>query len=77
MSNKIRYRIKGKTYYKLSEEKINPEDYSLVEGIWHMENTQGEQFRLLIGKGYRRYTLYTLDGSKAVLKTTSISKVSK
>lgn len=77
MSEKIRYRIKGKIYYKLLEEKINPEDFSLVEGIWHVENTQGEKFRLLIGKGYRRYTLYTLDGSKVVLRTTSISKVSK
>jgi hypothetical protein len=77
MEAKIRYRIKGKIYYKVSEETLKDEDYSLVDGIWRMVNPKGESFRLLIGHGGKRYTLYTLDTGKFVLKTNSISKVEK
>ena len=73
--DKVRYRIKGKTYYKLKEEVIRPEDASLVDGIWHMSNPKGEMFRLLIGKGHKRYTMYTFEGSSVVLRTTSISEI--
>lgn len=77
MEAKIRYRIKGKIYYKISEEELKDEDYSLADGIWRMQNPKGEIFRLLIARGGKRYTLYTADGSKFVLKTNSISKVEK
>lgn len=76
MNDKIRYRIKGKIYYKVGEE---VGDTSLVDAIWIMENPKKEVFRLLIGKYGKRYTLYSGDGmhAKVVLKTTSISKVDK
>lgn len=75
MEAKIRYRIKGKIYYKISEEVLKDSDFDLADGIWRMQNPKGENFRLLIGRGGKRYTLYTADGSKFVLKTNSISKV--
>ena len=62
-----KYILKGRTYYKLSEDVISGDDSSLVDGIWNMQNTKGEQFKLLISKGGRKYTLYTLDG-KVYLK---------
>ena len=77
MEAKIRYRIKGKIYYKISEETLKDDDYSLADGIWRVQNTKGEEFRLLIARGGKRYTLYTADGSKFVLKTNSISRVEK
>ena len=72
---KIRYRIKGKIYYKVSEEVLKDSDFDLADGIWRMQNPKGENFRLLISRGGKRYTLYTADGSKFVLKTNSISRV--
>ena len=75
MTAKERYRIKGKIYYKISEEELKDSDFDLADGIWCMQNPKGENFRLLIGRGGKRYTLYTVDGSKFVLKTNSISKV--
>ena len=75
MEAKERYRIKGKIYYKVSEEVLKDSDFDLVDGIWRMQNPKGENFRLLISRGGKRYTLYTADGSKFVLKTNSISRV--
>ena len=77
MEEKVRYRIKGKIYYKISEEQLKQDDYDLVDGIWHVKNAKGDEFRLLVGKGGRRYTMYTLDGKIQVLKTNSISKVTR
>lgn len=77
MSEKIRYRIKGKTYYKLSEEPLKEEDLTFAEGIWKMSNPKGEEFRLLISKGQRYFTLYSADGRTRILKTTSISRIIK
>ena len=75
MKAKERYRIKGKIYYKVSEEVLKDSDFDLADGIWRMQNPKGENFRLLISRGGKRYTLYTADGSKFVLKTNSISRV--
>ena len=75
MEAKERYRIKGKIYYKISEEQLRDCDRDLADGIWRMQNPKGETFRLLIAHNGRRYTLYTVDGSKCILKTNSISKV--
>lgn len=72
-----KYRIKGKIYYKIFEETINPEDYSLVDGVWHLKNPKGEEFRLLVGKGGRRYTMYPINGRNPICKVKSISKVEK
>ena len=75
MEAKERYRIKGKIYYKVSEEVLKDSDFDLADGIWRMQNPKGENFRLLISRGGKRYTLHTADGSKFVLKTNSISRV--
>lgn len=77
MSEKIRYRIKGKTYYKLSEEALKDTDTSLAEGIWKMSNPKGEEFKLFISKGNKCYTLYSADGRTRILKTNSISRIIK
>ena len=77
MEAKVKYRIKGKIYYKVLEEQLKTDDYDIVDGIWRMTNPKGEEFRLLIARGGRKYTLYTLDGRKCILKTNSISRVEK
>lgn len=69
-----KFRIKGKIYYKESEEIIRDEDRCLVDSIWRMSNPKGETFRLLISAGKRRYTMYQNDG-KLFLRTYSISPV--
>ena len=74
MTAKERYRIKGKIYYKISEEELKESYFDLADGIWRMQNPKGDNFRLLIARGGKRYTLYTED-SKFVLKTNSISRV--
>lgn len=77
MNKKIRYRIKGKIYYKLNEVQLSQNDSDLVDAVWNIVNAKGEEFRLVIGRGGKRYTLYTSDGNNQVLRTTSISKVVK
>ena len=77
MTEKIRYRIKGKIYYKTGEDPMESLDLTLVDGIWHMSNPKGEVFKLLIGRGGKRYTMYSFDGTNVILKTNSISKVTK
>ena len=51
----------------ITGDRIWNDDTSLVDGIWNMQNSTGDQFKLLISKGGKKYTLYTLDG-KVYLK---------
>lgn len=75
-SDKERYRIQGKIYYKESEEPVKPEDKLFINEIWNMTNPKGENFRLFISGGNsKRYALYECSTDKRVLKTYSISKV--
>lgn len=76
---KERYRIKGKTYYKVGEEQVNPSDRDLVSEIWKLENPKGEKFKLLIRYGRSNtFTLYTDEvNTKQIYRTYSISRITR
>lgn len=69
-----RYKIKGKTYYKVGEEKVNEGDRCFIGCIWLMKNPSNEDFKLLIAPNNKRFTLYSIDG-KTIARTYSISKI--
>lgn len=71
---KERYRIQGKIYYKIGEESVKDEDKCFVGQIWLLKNTLGEEFKMYISPGNKRYTIYTSE-QKVLLKTFHITKV--
>lgn len=74
-SNKERYRIQGKVYYKEEEEYVNPKDRDIVDEIWKLSNPKGSTFRLMIRRGRcQSFSMYDSEG-KHILRTRSISKI--
>lgn len=72
---KERYKIRGKVYYKVGEEHIDPSDRGIVDEIWTMNNPKGETFRLMIRRGRSsHFSLYDSAG-KNIVKTYSITKM--
>lgn len=70
-----KFRIKGKTYYKVGEEKVN-DDLSIISELWLMKNAKGEDFKLAIRYGSKTtsYIMYDVNGNRT-LSTYSISEV--
>ena len=70
-----RFRIQGKTYYKVGEEAVSG-DYNIISELWLMSNRKGENFKLAIRYGSKTtsYTLYNEQGNR-VLQTYSISEI--
>ena len=50
-SNKERWKIQGKTYYKEGETPVTEDMAGIVDEIWNMSNPKGETFKLLIRRG--------------------------
>lgn len=73
-----KYRIKGKTYYKIQEEYVPEADRDIVSEIWNIKNSKGEEFRLLIRnqKSGKQYSLYMKNGN-CLFRTHSISKIER
>lgn len=70
-----KYRIKGKTYYKIEELPIGEEDACIINLKWRMENSKNKVFLLYARTGKcANYALYDENG-KLELKTRSISKI--
>ena len=74
-SNKERWKIQGKTYYKESESSVTADMAGIVDEIWNMSNPKGESFRLLIRRGRSsQFSLYDKK-DRCLLRTYSISKI--
>lgn len=71
-----RYRIKGKTYYKVQSLPVNEDDRDIVSEIWIMKNVEDENFKLFI-RHQRKNTVYSMysDNGPCLFKTYSITKV--
>lgn len=70
-----KFRIKGKTYYKVGEEPT-ADDLSIISELWLMKNAKGDDFKLAIRYGSKTtsYIMYDLNGNR-VLSTYSISEI--
>lgn len=70
-----KFRIQGKTYYKINEVPTIG-DLSIISEVWSMTNPKGENFKLAIRYGSKNtaYTLYGESGQR-LLKTYSISEI--
>lgn len=75
-NNYDKYRIKGKTYYKVGDKPVSETDRDFVSEIWLMKNANDEDFTLIIrrSKISSTFSLYKSDGP-LVYRTYSISKV--
>ena len=71
-----KYRIKGKTYYKLSEQPLEDKELDFITAIWNMTNTKGDELKLVIRHGSRSssYIMYNKDGLR-LFDTYSISYI--
>lgn len=72
--NYKRYRIQGKTYYKVGDEPTGDPD--IVSEIWLLKNVSNEDFKLLIRR-YKKSSVYSLYNGKGtcIYRTYSISEV--
>ena len=58
-SNKERWKIQGKTYYKDGETPVTEDMTGIIDEIWNMSNPKGETFKLwcYLNKNQNGYTL--------------------
>ena len=74
-SNKERWKIQGKTYYKDGETPVTEDMLGIIDEIWDMSNPKGETFKLLIRRGRSNsFALYDMK-DRCILRTYSISKI--
>lgn len=75
ISNKERWKIQGKTYYKEGETPVTEDMTGIIDEIWNMSNPKGETFKLLIRRGRSNsFALYDIK-DRCILRTYSISKI--